>query len=199
MLNISVNLETGQARLAQTTAIKAGGDVPVRVTFSANPGDNPVIELALSPQSSEREVLAYLDVFEAENSTTYLGTLDANDTRLIDHLVEKATAQVSLDAEVVVFADGSRRPFPNFSVTVQSPTITGPETSEGGPVYLTQTQSDARYPQFASSLGRRVAVPANSASSGQPGDFSTSAHYLFVYSGNGTTHTWLRIGGANEF
>lgn len=138
MLNISVNFETGQARLAQATAIKAGGDVPVRVTFSANPGNNPVIELALSPQSSEREVLAYLDVFEAENSTTYLGTLDANDTRLIAHLATKAAAQVTLDVEVVVLASGSRRPFPNFAATVQAPTIVGPESSEGGPVFLTQ-------------------------------------------------------------
>lgn len=147
MLNISVNLETGQARLAQTTAIKAGGGVPVRVVFSANPGDNPVIELALSPQSSEREILAYLDVFAAENSTTFLGTLDANDTRLLDHLAEKAVAQVTLDVELVVVRNLARRPFPNFQITCQAPTITGPASSEGGPVYLTLAQGDARYTQ----------------------------------------------------
>lgn len=199
MLNISVNLETGQARLAQTTAIKAGGDVPVRVTFSFPPGDNPVIELALSPQSTVRQVLAYLDEFDAENSTTFLGTLDANDTRLLAHLAEKAVAQVTLDVEVVLVRGLARRPFPNFPATVQTPTITGPESSEGGPVYLTQAQSDARYSKLSDSIGRRVAAPVNSGSPGQPGDFSHTEQYLFIYTGTGTIHSWLRVAGSNEF
>lgn len=146
MLNISVNLETGVARLAQTTSIKAGGGVPVRVTFSSNPGDSPAIELALAPESSAASVLAYLDDFEAENTTTFLGTLDANDTRLIEHLTGKD--QQTLALELVVATAGSpRRPFPNVALTVQAPKIVGPQSTEGGPVYLTQSQSDARYLQ----------------------------------------------------
>jgi hypothetical protein len=146
MININVNLATGTAALAQTTAIKAGGGVPVRITFSVSPGTNPLIELALSPQSSEPTVLAFLDEFSAQNSTVYTGTLDANDTRLIAHL-EGKQAQ-TLNGELVVTpSGGTRRPFPNFPITVQAPVITGPESSEGGPVYLTDamlaTQEEA--------------------------------------------------------
>lgn len=136
MININVNLATGTAALAQTTAIKAGGSVPVRITFSVPPGSNPLIELAISPQSSAPTVLAYLDEFSAQNSTVYTGTLDANDTRLIEHLQGKQ--QVTLNGELVVTVDGApRRPFPNLPLTVQAPVITGPASSEGGPVYLT--------------------------------------------------------------
>ena len=144
MLNISINLETGIAKLAQASAIKAGGGVPVRITFSSNPGTDPVIELALSPQSSSPSVLAYLDTFDAQSSTVYTGTLEANDSRLIAHLTGKSAQ--TLDVEVVVtVGEAERQIFPNFPVTVQPPTIAGPESSEGGPVYLNETQSDARY------------------------------------------------------
>ena len=147
MLNVSVNLTTGRATAVQAPVVKAGGDVPVVISFSANPGDNPVIELALSPQSSSPDVKAYLDVFVAQNSTTYTGTLDANDTRLIALLAGKQAQ--TLDCEIVVTTDAGRKPFPNFPVTVQPPVITGPESSEGGPVYLTQELADARYVQPA--------------------------------------------------
>ena len=135
MLNISINLETGIAKLAQASAIKAGGGVPVRITFSSNPGTDPVIELALSPQSSSPSVLAYLDTFDAQSSTVYTGTLEANDSRLIAHLTGKSAQ--TLDVEVVVtVGEAERQPFPNFQVTVQPPIITGPESTEGGGVYL---------------------------------------------------------------
>jgi hypothetical protein len=135
MLNISINLETGLAKLAVSSPIKAGGAVPVRVTFSANPGSSPTIELALSAQSSSPSVLAYLDTFDAQSSTVYTGTLDANDTRLIAAIAGKST--LTLDAEVVLtVGEAERQVFPNFSVTVQPPIITGPESTQGGGVYL---------------------------------------------------------------
>jgi len=51
----------------------------------------------------------------------------------------------------------------------------------------------------AGALINKVSTPANSAVAGAPGDFAVSAQYLYLYTGNGTTHTWLRISGANEF
>lgn len=143
MLNISIDMTTGQAALQRATAIKAGGAVPVSLVFSADPGDDPLIELALCPQSAPAAVVAYLDEWEEQNSTTFTGVLDGNDTRLIWLLAGKT--QQTLDAEIVVTAGGMRRPFANLSVTVQAPVITGPESSEGGPVYLTETQCDGRY------------------------------------------------------
>ncbi len=48
-------------------------------------------------------------------------------------------------------------------------------------------------------LINKVAVPADSAAAGQPGDFAISADYLFLYTGTGLVHAWLRFAGANEF
>lgn len=137
MLNISITLATNQAKLAQTTAIKAGGGVPVTVTFDQNPGSSPSIELALSAQSSSPAVVAYLNTFTAQNETTYTGTLDANDTRLLALFSGKGAQ--TLDCEVALTVGSAERQlFPNFPVTVQPPIIAGPASSEGGPVYLEQ-------------------------------------------------------------
>jgi hypothetical protein len=120
------------------TPVKAGGGEPVTVVFSEAVPAVSVLELALSPNSSEPEVLAYLDVFAQENATTYTGVLDTNDARLIAHLVGKQSQVLS--AEVVVTWPGqARRVFPNFTVTVQPPVITGPTSSEGGPVWVSET------------------------------------------------------------
>ena len=151
MLNISINLETGAAKLAQTTAIKAGGGVPVTVTFSSNPGASPTIELALSAQSSTPAVAAYLGDFASQSQTVYTGTLDANDSRLIGLLSGKQTA--TFDCEVALTVAGARQLFPNFPATVQPPIMSGPSTSEGGPVYLNETQSDARYLHAGAAFG----------------------------------------------
>jgi hypothetical protein len=42
-------------------------------------------------------------------------------------------------------------------------------------------------------------VPASSAAAGNPGDVARDAAYFYVYTGNGTTHSWLRIAGASVF
>ncbi len=137
MLNITVNLETGVVKLSLASAIKAGGGVPVTVTLSANPGENLSIELALSAQSGTPAVLAYLGAFASQSQTVFTGILDANDTRLIAALAGKPA--LTLNCEVVLtVGDAERQVFPNFPVTVQPPILTGPATSEGGPIYLTQ-------------------------------------------------------------
>ena len=201
MLNISINLETGLAKPSQASVIKAGGNVPVRVIFSANPGTSPVIELACSPQSSTPEVKAYLDVFETQSETEYTGTLDANDTRLIALMSGKQTT--TLDCEMVVTTDdGGRRPFPNFPVTVQPPILTGPEATEGGPVYLTEALGDARYLQpaaIATSLCREsVALPAG-LDADAPADFALAGavgQYAFDTS---RSRLWFYIGAQWHF
>lgn len=152
MLNISVDLQAGLAKLAQATTVKAGGGIPVVVTFSNNPGLNPAIELSLGPQSSAQTVVAYLDVFATESQTVYTGTLDGTDNRLIGLLAGKQALTLSCEITYTVTGALPRR-FPNFNVTVQPPMVTGPETSEGGPVYLTTGTGDARYLQTANNLG----------------------------------------------
>lgn len=145
MLNITINLEAGTARLATASPIKAGGAVPVRLTFDVNPGASlDTASLALSAQSSTPDVLAYLDVFVPQSALVYTGTLNTNDVRLLAHLAGKQAQ--TLDCELALdFAGSDRQVMPNFPVTVQQPIVTGPEASEGGPVWLDEATADTRY------------------------------------------------------
>ena len=44
-----------------------------------------------------------------------------------------------------------------------------------------------------------VDVPASSSSPGEVGMVAISPDYFYIYTGDGATHSWLRIAGANEF
>lgn len=41
--------------------------------------------------------------------------------------------------------------------------------------------------------GRKVDVPLLSTSSGQPGDWAVDDSYFYVYTGDGSVHTWARV------
>jgi hypothetical protein len=127
MIHISINLETGQARPAQALVLKAGGAVPVLLAFARTPGTSVALELALSPQSSSPAVVAYLDTFDRQNDTTFTGTLDASDSRLLA-LLEGKNDGVTLNAEVVVTTPAGRTYLPNVAVTCQPPIISGTPT-----------------------------------------------------------------------
>ncbi|MEO8204879.1 MAG: hypothetical protein ABI615_01770 [Chthoniobacterales bacterium] len=207
MLNITINLATGQAKPTQTAVIKAGGGLPLTITFSESPGANPVIELAFSPQSSSPSIVAYLDEFDAQNETVYTGVLDANDTRLIGLLTGK-DAQ-TLNCEIVVTTTaGGRIPFPNFPVTAQQPLLTGPASSEGGPVYLTEALGDLRYQTLAGLPARIITVPVPANSTVIP-DWSASGGYsattiyrardtenTYEYTGTETVAGWMKHAAA---
>jgi hypothetical protein len=135
MLDIIVNLDTGVAALVRTTAIKAGGGIPVRLVFSRSPGASPAIELALSPTSGTPTVLAYLNDFHKQNERTFFGALNTLDSRLLDYLAGLTTNTATVDVELVVTVDETPQPFPNFSATVQKPVISGPVGAATGPVY----------------------------------------------------------------
>jgi hypothetical protein len=133
MISINLDLDAGTAKLTAPTTIKAGGGVPVTIALNRHPGGVISFQLALGPQSSTQAVLAYLDEFSTESETLYKGTLNANDVRLIEQLAGKQV--LPLDCEVSWTLDGERQIAPNLPITVQPPMITGPQTSEGGPVY----------------------------------------------------------------
>ena len=143
MITINIDISTGIAKPTQSAVIKAGAQVPVRILFSASPGTVTDLQLAFSAQSSSPAVLAFLDVFDAQNATTFTGTLDANDTRLLAAIAGKQN--LPLDCELAWTADGKALAAPNFTVTAQPRVIAGPASSEGGPVWLNETQSDGRY------------------------------------------------------
>ncbi len=124
-MTINFDLATGIAKLAQTTTIKAGADVPVRVIFSTAPVDASALQLALG-DSGTSAVLAYTEDFVHENPTMWTGSLDTRDGRLIAALVDHATLQVN--AELAATIDGVRFVTPNLSITVQPAIIRGPDT-----------------------------------------------------------------------
>jgi hypothetical protein len=138
MITINFDLNTGVAKLAQTTIIKQGAAVPLRIVFSAAPGSVNAIQLALGDDASTPQVLAYTEAFAAENDITWTALLDASDSRLAAFMAGKGASTVNV--ELAVTLDSTRQVAPNLSLTVQPPIVTGPTVSEGGPQYYTQPE-----------------------------------------------------------
>jgi hypothetical protein len=138
MITLTYDLTTGIAKLAQTTVIKQGAAVPVRIAFSAAPGAVNAIQLALGDDSAAPQVLAYTETFAPDNDLTWTALLDASDTRLAAFMAGKSPTSVNVELSVTL--DGARQVAPNLSLTIQPPIITGPASSEGGPQYYTQPE-----------------------------------------------------------
>jgi len=141
MITLNFDLNTGVAKLAQTTVVKQGADVPVQIIFSGAPGDVGAIQLALGDDSAAPSILAYTNSFTIENDTTWTGVLNANDSRLATFMTGKGPTPVNLELSIML--DGEREVAPNLSLTVQPPIITGDPTTEGGPSYYNQAETDA--------------------------------------------------------
>ena len=62
--------------------------------------------------------------------------------------------------------------------TIVTPTITGNAVVNGA------------------KLGGRVAVPATATTASSPGDWAADSGFIYAYTGNGTTHTWVRSAAA---
>jgi hypothetical protein len=140
MITLSFDMATQVARVT-TTVVKVGADVPVRLTFSAAPGEVSSIQLALGSAVDAPETLAFTEDFAQESATVWTATLDATDTRLVEFMEGKGATVVN--AELVIVLDGLRIVCPNVNVTVQPAIISTDPTSEGGPTYYTQAQIDA--------------------------------------------------------
>jgi hypothetical protein len=41
-------------------------------------------------------------------------------------------------------------------------------------------------------VATRVAVPENASTPGKPGQWAADTGFIYAYTGNGTTHTWVR-------
>ncbi len=141
MIDLTFNIATGTMKLAAPAVIKVTGSVPVRITFSEAPDTIADQALALASDASSPAVLAYTDTWSKENDTTWTATLDANDSRLIAFIAGKAS--VTVNAEFRATLNGDLQISPNVPVTVQATAITGPTSSEEGPVYYTAAQVDA--------------------------------------------------------
>lgn len=143
MISITFDLVTGLAKLNAPGILKLGATVPVQVVFSSAPGVVGSIQLALGTDATAPEVLAYTEDFAAENATTWSALLDASDARLVAEMTGQGPT--AFNVELVCTIDEVRQVAPNFSVTVQPAIIAGPESSGGGPVYLTDAQTAALY------------------------------------------------------
>lgn len=141
MITLNYDITTGLAKFAATTVIKRYGDVPVRLVFSAAPGTVSDIKLSLGSDAAAPATLAYTDAWTQESDTVWTAQLDATDTRLASYM--SGNQSVSVDLELIVTIDGEAQYSPNLALTVQQPIVTGPTTSDGGPTYYTEAQTEA--------------------------------------------------------
>lgn len=153
MINLTFDLSTDIARLAQATVIKLGADIPIRLTFTTSPSDISSIQLGVGSDGASPTLLAYTEEFVLENSTTWSALLNANDSRLVAHVAGQTSTSVNL--ELVCLIDGRRRISPNLPVSVQPPIIPSLATVEGGPSYYTAAQTNAAIASAISPLARR--------------------------------------------
>ncbi len=214
MLNIEVNLASGIAKLTTNVPFKAGGGIPVIITFNADPGEDPIIELGLSPQSSPPAVVAFLDNYDRQNETTFTGLLDSTDPRLIRQLAGKE--QQTLNCEIALtVGELPRRPFPNFAITAQASVIVGPESAEGGPEFVTTTTGDARYYRQSQNLAE-IATAGSAAQQSARGNlglgamlcrnavsgpvtFSTAGNAGDYWFDSDTGRLWVCLGGQYRY
>lgn len=77
----------------------------------------------------------------------------------------------------------------------------GPSESAPDPVTLgawTKGESDARFAMLTKAgLTNKVTWDGTYTMVGSPGQYDLTAEYLVVYTGDGTTHSWLKINGSN--
>jgi hypothetical protein len=140
MLLITLDLATNIAKAVVAPTIRSGYSLPVTIACELNgvpssPGSAPVFELGLGSDAAPPAILAYLGSFSAENESTFIGVLNANDARLVAFLTGKSTVAVNCQIQWTIA--GVTQAAPNFSVTVQPPIIAPGAATEGGPVWLT--------------------------------------------------------------
>jgi len=141
MITLNFDLATGTVKLAQPATIKLGADVPVRVVFSAAPGEVSLLAVALATPDASAAVLAFTDGFAEESARVWTALLDASDTRLAAWMEDKTATAVSLELRAVL--DGANLLAPNVSLTVQPAALDGPASSSTGPDYYTDAETDA--------------------------------------------------------
>lgn len=141
MIDITYDLVANLAKAPTPALGKVGGPILCRVTFSAAPGTASAFYLALAVDQANPIPLAYIDSWSKVSDAQWEAVLDGTDTRLVTYIGGK-TAQ-TLVAEFGVTLDGQAFVSPNFNVTIQPAIVTGPTSSDGGPSYYTEAETDA--------------------------------------------------------
>jgi hypothetical protein len=134
---------------------------------------------------------------------TTLELLDSNGN-ILDALIPK-----NAKPRVAVVANQAAR-FALTTADVQNGDVVW-QDDEGKAYFITddtQLGSNAGYKASASvalawndvqnrptNLAYKVAVPTTATDAGTPGEFAANADNLYVYTGDGTTHTWLQFAG----
>ncbi len=139
MIDITFDIVTGIAALVSPVRFKAGADVPVRVTCSANPGTLAAgaMELAIGTYEIQPQTLAYNASF-TQATAVFTATLDADDSRLVDFMEERGPEPVNADLliELVVTISGKRLIAPSLLCIVEPPVLYGAGSSSSGPIFL---------------------------------------------------------------
>lgn len=151
-------------------------------------------------------------------SAKYWVYLDLNTEQIEAKFPTDDSSKLTLSFEIQVTWQGHRiTPTNETLLTIENDYVQG---GEGGPLnanppwlesdqYLAKPDNLSGLANLASArqnLGlsnmafrNLVAVPANESAPGAPGDWSQSGNTLYLYSGDGVTHSWTAFYGANAF
>ena len=91
------------------------------------------------------------------------------------NFVTKGAGQVKANGAPIVTTTGAQ--------SLSNKTLVSP-TFSGGPVVN------------GANLGGRVSVPATATTASHPGDWAADAAFIYAYTGDGTTHSWVRSAAA---
>ena len=139
-------------------------------TAWVSPGQKTAIEVRSTPAG-----VNFLRVFGSDTGNGVYVDASGSDTDVDLTLGAKGAGQVKANGIPVVTTTGAQ--------SLSNKTLVSP-TLSGGPVVN------------GAKLGGRVAVPATATTASLPGDWAADATNIYAYTGDGTTHAWVRSAAA---
>jgi hypothetical protein len=161
------------------------------------------LTLAVNSNQSSAHSSAILSVYVRANAT-------GNPTADVQMVSRTGSAQIAADSFKLI-NNGAGTPvelwmrksanFGQFAVwelaRVVNPSITDTYSTAPGwqsatPTGTAVNVSSAGVTAGGNPVSTRVAVPGNAAATGLPGQWAADATAIYAYTGNGTTHTWVK-------
>jgi hypothetical protein len=207
----AAQLPLGSARLVCTTASGASGAENGANTWvklatidpAASTNTDASLTLAVNAYQSAANSSATVSVYVRANAT-------GNPTADLQMVSRTGTSQIAADSFKLI-NNGAGTPvelwmrksgtFGQFTVTelarAVNPSITvtystAPGWQSATPTGTAVNVSSAGVTAGGNPVSTRVAVPGNAAATGLPGQWAADATAIYAYTGNGTTHTWVK-------
>jgi hypothetical protein len=154
-VRINVSLDTQLVTLPAALRIKAGSQAAIQIGFLRDSAtvtldEGAQIEIAFKAKNGGG-IVVFGDGFAVASGPAYEAIVDFNDTRLLGMLADRT--QLELVGEILWVIGYRRYRAANFALIAEAPLITGPAASETGPVWLKESETNARYAAKSANLG----------------------------------------------